>query len=130
MPTLLVPWATPTCGDRGSALPRSPGVSGRTLEFWKPRPKPPSAGRAESTYAEVAVPNSRTLRRGNERSVSVAEHLIAALAQCRIARSWGKDPGLRCGATLRLDPVDSGHATASVGVERDFNGLRSAQFFR
>jgi hypothetical protein len=65
-----------------------------------------------STHAEVAVRNNRTLRCGNGRSVAVAEHLIAALTQCRIAGSWGKDPGLRRGATLPLDPVDAGPAAS------------------
>src|SRR5580692_6181368 len=69
------------------------------------------------------------LRRGNERSVAVAEHLIATLAQRRISRSWGKNPGLRRGATLCLNPVGSGPAPPNIGLECAFNALRVAQFF-
>src|SRR5262249_10103909 len=49
--------------------------------------------------------------------VAVAEHLIPALAQRRVARGRRQHPGLGCGATLRLDPVGSGPSPSNICLE-------------
>jgi len=72
----------------------------------------------------------KQLRHRNERSITVAKHLISSLSQSSVTGSGWQDPGLRRGATLLLDPLDSWPAPLDVTLERALDAVRRAKAIR
>src|SRR6516164_5518904 len=69
----------------------------------------------------------RSLRRRNERSIAVAKHPISSLAQRSVTDGGWQDPGLRRGATLRLDPVSSRPSPSDVYLECTLDAVRPGE---